>query len=193
MEIKSQMTNHKPKVGYLICNLGSTGTGKSKLIDDMINKGVKVLVFDFQNEYTIPTLSECHKSKNYNQIRFPAIDHTIEEFMDFVKAKGINKGYTVVIEEATGVFSSHRSKEFEVVILSKRHYLTHFILNFHSLHKVPPFIVDYTDAFVLRKTMDFEKNVKSKFPKIYDDWEKIQLSENIYEKKVIYWSSLTKY
>ncbi len=171
---------------FLICNVGSTGTGKSTLInDDFIDKGRKILVYDFQNEYKdLP----YYNGKNLTgQMRYHG---SLVMFQRLIKT--LPKGYTVVIEEATGVFSGKAGQSFIEMILSKRHHARIYICNFHSLHRIPKNLVEFCDLLVLRKTGDFGSDVKSKFPHLYDEWLQIKKSSNKYEKRTYTLSNLTQ-
>lgn len=182
------------KIGYLVLNVGNTGTGKSTMIKKIIDTGARVCVYDFQGEYEdLPTFKEALINKNFKQFRFIGADTSIESFMEFVHKHLVFKGYNIIIEEATGVFNSSRSDEFTRLILSKRHHLTSYILNFHALQRVTPSIYEYCDILYLRKTGDFEKNIKNKFPNIFEDWNEIKKSQNKYMYKVLYLSTLTAY
>lgn len=171
---------------YLIINAGSTGTGKSTLIKRMLAQSSKFLIFDVQNEYDgIP----IYNGKILPKMRFCKND--IIKFIDLVKR--LDKGYNVFIEEATGFIKGRSSLDFIKLVLSKRHLKINFILNFHSLHRVPLDLVEFTDIIYLRKTGDLEKNVKEKFPDILETWKKVKKSPNKYEVRALYLSNLTEH
>jgi hypothetical protein len=172
------------KLGYIIFNVGATGTGKSEIIRNLIKEGRKIFVYDLQNEYELPEF-RC------NQYRFSGKTKSIDDFMcEVVKLEGT--GYTIVIEEATGVFSSSRSKEWERLILSKRHDKLTYILNFHTLHKIPPFLFTYADLLILRKTGDFIHDIKKKFPQFLEIVQELEISKNLFDYRIIKLSNLVK-
>lgn len=170
---------------YLTLNVGGTGTGKSTYVYDLIKKGVRLFIFDVQNEYT--EVPYFNKDQPCKQMRYYG---DFEKFLDIVEK--LPKGFCVVVEEASGEFSSNVGQRFTKIILSKRHTMTSWVLNFHGLQMIPPRICTYKDVILLRKTGDYEKDVQKKFPELVDIWKKIRSSKNRYEKKIIYCSNLTQ-
>ena len=171
---------------YLILNIGSTGTGKSTLVnEEFIGKGRKVFIFDQQNEY--PQLAWYDKKNIQPQMRFFG---AISEF--YSAWKTLPKGYTIVVEEATGIYSGRASQEVITFILSKRHIKMNFVCNFHFLHAVPKNMASFADIIFLRKTNDFEMDVKKKFPQFLNDWKEVNADPNKYAFKELRVSNLTK-
>lgn len=172
---------------YLVANVGGTGSGKSTLLKKMMSQRSigKIFIFDVQNEYEdIPP----YKGEILPKMRF--IGMNIEGFIDVVKK--LPKGYWIFIEEATGFFRGRSSKDFINIILSKRHIKQNFVLNFHTLHRIPIDIVEFTDIIYLRKTLDIEDNIKKKFPNILETWKSIKRSPDPYEMRALYMSNLTE-
>ena len=171
---------------FLFCNVGSTGTGKSKFIaDEFLNKNRKVFIYDFQNEYKNLPIYNGQKPIP-NQCRFFGDFGVFEKLI-----RSLPKGYTIVIEEATGIFSGKTGQSFIQLILSKRHHSKNYVCNFHSMHRIPKNLAEFCDVLILRKTGDFGKDVKDKFPHLYKDWLELKSSSDKYEKRIYYLSNLT--
>lgn len=171
---------------YLIINVGSTGTGKSTLVNkEFVDKGRKVFIFDQQNEYS--QLAWYDKAAIKDQMRFFG---SMEDF--YAAWKTLSKGYTIVVEEATGIYSGRVSKEVITFILSKRHIKMNFVCNFHFMHSVPKNLMSFADLLYIRKTGDFEMDVKKKFPQYLETWREINASSDPYEHRMIKVSNLTK-
>ncbi len=170
---------------YLILNVGSTGTGKSTMIFETMKTANRVLVYDYQKEYTdLPV----YKDQILPQMRFTG---SMPDFLELVK-KVRGKGFVVVIEEATGVFESRINIDSTRLLLSKRHDKTSYILNFHSMQDVPPKIWRYTDLLYLRKTNDMSKDIRKKYPTLFNSWVAVSNDSNRYACKVLKISNLTR-
>lgn len=170
---------------YLIVNVGSTGTGKSQYIRNLIKQGKRIFIYDVQNEYGNVDVFDPLRPKN--QMRYYG---EFSRFLDIVDK--LPKGYIVAVEEATGVFDSKIGLRFTNMILSKRHSGITYIVNFHLMQYIPPKLVGFMDVLILRKTGDFEKNIEKKFEPYLSDWKKIKASEDVYLKKIYYCSNLTQ-
>ena len=162
----------------LITIAGATGTGKSTIAKKIVNTSKHCLVFDRQNEYEgIPY---------YNGTILPRM-RFFGDFTEFTEiAKGL-KGYTIVAEEATGIFSGRASKSFNDILLSKRHTNNTFILIFHSIHRIPMNLYEFTDVFIMHKTNDIIDNVRKRYPNIYKSFVEVNNSQNkdYHYKKII--------
>lgn len=170
---------------YLILNVGSTGTGKSTLIKEVIRTKRRVFVFDYQNEFIdLPIFL----GKPIDKMRYVG---ELTDFMGIVE-KLHGGGYYVVIEEASGLFESRIKSDYTKMLLSKRHTKTNYILNFHSLQDVPPKIWRYSDLLYMRKTNDMVKDVKKKFPQLLNVWGSVYNDKNVYSFEVVKLSNLTK-
>lgn len=156
----------------VIVNVGFTGTGKTVGTKEII-KGLHVplFIYDVNNEY-----------KEFSGA-------VIKPFEQFLAEANLKKNTCIVFEEAT-IFFSHASstKEIMELLVRKRHSKNLIILNFHSLRKVPLFILDFTDYLILRKTNDNPENIRKKFEdyeKIYSAFQQINSSKNKFENQFI--------
>lgn len=166
--------------------VGETGSGKSTMAKRAIQKESHVIVYDVQNEYGLPYF------KKDNQLRgkfaLSPIDFKFPQFVKFVTHA---KGYHFVIEEATGIFYSKVGQEFIDAVLGKRHTGNTFHIIFHSLNRIPIRIYEFADRIYLFKTNDLEKNVKSKYPDMLEDFHKLQKAPK-YACKIFNQSNLVK-
>ena len=138
--------------------IGRRGCGKttlSKKLMDMRPKGMPVLIYDVNHEY-----SEYH-------------DQEIEDFVIFlskISDESVKKTY-ILIEEATIFFSTHsRFEEMMYVLVLARHSGNIIQLNFHSFSSVPKNIYHLLDYVTVFKTNDSEKDVTDRFdnPKVFE-------------------------
>lgn len=170
---------------YLILNVGSTGTGKSTQVFEAMRTASRVLVYDYQGEYTdLPV----YQGKVLARMRFVG---DMPDFLELVqRIKG--KNFLVVVEEASGCFESRIKTDATKLFLSKRHHKTNYILNFHSMQDVPPKIWRYSDLLYLRKTNDMTKDIKKKFPSLVNTWVSVVNDPDRYKCEVLKLSNLTR-
>jgi hypothetical protein len=153
----------------LICIAGATGTGKSTMAKKIVNTSKHVFIYDRQNEYDgIPYYS----GQVLPRMRF------FGDFAEFTEIAKNVKGYTIVTEEATGIFSGRASRQFIDIVLSKRHTNNTFILIFHSIHRIPMNIYEFTDVFIMHKTNDIIDNVRKRYPNIYKSFIEVNNVNN---------------
>jgi hypothetical protein len=160
--------------------IGSTGSGKTHLAKQLIQKYPQICIYDVQNEYGLKPFDAKNNNKRF---QLPNNIYTFKDFCIFTQRL---KGYCFVIEEATGLFSGRIGETFKQSILSKRHTQNRYILIFHALHRVPTQIYEFADYVYLLKTNDLEKNVKSKYPHIYEDFKKLNKKETPKYSKILY-------
>lgn len=173
--------------GKLKVIAGTTGTGKTSVSMREFDLCKYGLVYDFQNQWhtlkyyddngneivkdgckLVKTVSDLSKTR----MRLSPENFGIYEYIHIIKNL---RGFTMVIEEATGLFPNGRiPQEFIKTILSKRHTQNDFILVFHALHRVPYQIFEFIDELYLFNTYDDENNIKKKFNKIYPEWRHVQ-------------------
>lgn len=187
------------KEGTLDIFCGRTRTGKTSEAMKRIADEKKVFCYDFQNHYEnltyfnegnkvtqegltlVRTMSDFDEQVNKNRngrLRVSPVDFDINKYLAISK---VMRGYTMLIEEATGLFPNGRiSQDMIEQVLSKRHTGNSFIFIFHSMHRVPPQMYEFIDSLYLFKTNDLEKNMKSKFPTMIENgtFRRIQNEKN---------------
>lgn len=187
--------------GQLKVFAGRKGTGKTSLCMKEFSPIKSGIVYDFQNhwgELTYYNEGEKITEPGCRLIRNPAEikvgeklrvspeNFNIHNFTAMIKHF---KGFTFVFEEATGLFPDGRiSQELIQETLSCRHTGNNFYFVFHSLHRVPPQLIEFINELYLFQTYDNEVAIKKKYSKIFDQWRKIQVmgeSNPYYYEKII--------
>ena len=169
----------------VIC--GCTGSGKTSIAMKEFDPVKSGLVYDFQNHWGKLVfydekgekiekpgckLIRSHTELSKLRLRVSPENFDINSFIHIVKHL---RGFTMVIEEATGLFPNGIiSQDLIKLVLSKRHSKNDFIFVFHALNRIPPQFIEFINELYLFNTYDLWRNVRSKFPKIYDDWRRIQ-------------------
>jgi predicted kinase len=116
---------------HIIC--GSSQTGKSTYIKELIKDKSNVFIFDVQNEYK----NGC---KNTD----------IDVFLN--KAVKLTN-YIIVFEEATLFFTTKtRSNHLYNLLISKKHKNNYILLIFHSFADLPKYIRNYAQYITIFKT-----------------------------------------
>lgn len=160
----------------LITIAGSTGTGKSTMAKKIVNASKQVFIFDRQDEYDdIP----YYEGKILPRMRFFG---SFDEFIDILSTL---RGYTVIAEEATGIFSGRAGKSFIDIVLSKRHTNNTFVLVFHSIYRVPLNLYEFTDQFIIHKTNDQPDMVKKKYPNLLRAFMDVNRMQDKHAKKIV--------
>lgn len=156
-----------------IINVGNTGTGKTTETKNILNefKNKPVFIYDVNKEFT----------EFYNGVFL--------RFKDFLKQAVLKENTVIVFEEATIFFKHNGSSDMiGEMLVRKRHTQNVFIFNFHALHQVPIFILDFANYVILRKTNDVPSLIQKKFEsfdKIYNSFLILQNSQNKFEKQFI--------
>ena len=147
----------------MVCSIviGATGTGKSDFIKDNFCKDERLMVYDYQS-HDYKELDIYDAKLDQKRFRIRGRDMDIETFFDVYNERIKYRGFTAIVEEATGLFSSSKDKEFTKLLLSKRHVKTNWVLCFHSVQDVPRSVLRFADWIILKKTMDIDSDVKLK-------------------------------
>ena len=143
--------------GYVIINIGGTGTGKStrtlNLLKQFCSKKARSpktpFIFDVHGEYHKLKIPNCDMSFD------------LKGFLN----KATTKTKTCIVFEEASIFFKHQStgEDLFKLMVRKRHQENIIILNFHTLRKVPLYILDYTDTIYLGVTNDNQKIIFQKF------------------------------
>jgi adenylate kinase family enzyme len=156
---------------YNILIIGRTGSGKTTLAKSLM-KNRKHLVFDVNNEYDgFNVWSEVTQTDEF-------LNHCLNNIRNSI----------VMIDEASIFFNNRKySDKLNHLLVKKRHHNNIYILNFHSLRKVPLYIIDFLDFCYLKKTNDTEKILdKYDFNEDFKTaFKEVQQSENQYFYKCI--------
>ena len=152
--------------------VGNTGTGKTTFVKQFLRgNSQKKFIYDINNEY-----------------RGEFIFRTKDNIKDFIKEVKVQENSTILFEEATIFFRHHNTGE-EVInlLVRKRHTKNVIVFNFHALHQVPIILFDFCNYLVLKKTNDFEENIRKyiKNPVIFEAYKKVKNSENNFEQEII--------
>lgn len=156
-----------------IINVGNTGTGKTTETKNILCefKDKPFLIYDVNLEFT-----EFYKSP-------------LLKFKDFLN-EAVKKTNTVIVFEEATIFFKHNGSTDLIaeMLVRKRHTNNTFIFNFHALHQVPIFILDFANYLILRQTNDVPSLISKKFEsfeKIFQAYEYLQANNNKFEKQFI--------
>lgn len=157
---------------YLILIIGHTGQGKTPYVNKFLHnkhlppalpnvkgkyttteKSLYQYIFDVNNEYTFPD----------DQRTCPQMRHTGYDVKAFIKKASELKRYNVVMEDATGFLQGKQELDFRRMISAKMFTQNNYIILFHSVTDVPPFLMRMSNIVVLFKTLDNVKEVERKF------------------------------
>lgn len=135
----------------IVCIAGSTGTGKTLFLKNIIkNLNDKVYILDPQDEYNEKFLiSKIIKVKYFETI-YKLLNSDIQNT-------------TFVIEEASMFFTHAEDRQIIRKLVSNRHDNNNFFFVFHSLRKIPNFIIDFIDYLILFQTNDQQQTILRKF------------------------------
>jgi len=161
---------------YLYFIIGRPDEGKSYFIKQYLktNKNSPCLVFDVENEYKFLTSDK-------SQRRSRDIDLDMKKFIEICE----KKTYTIcVFEESTGYFRGNVGDKLVKLIQRRKHTKNTFLFVFHSIHSIPPAIIDFASYVVLFKTNDNLVQVKQKFPFLIPYYLKLQ-NKPLHSKLII--------
>jgi Cdc6-like AAA superfamily ATPase len=153
---------------------GSTGTGKTTFVKNIL-KGVNIplFIYDVNNEYS----------------EFPNTNKNNFDFKKFTIDANTKISTCIVYEEATIFFSHGGSTEHvRSQLVRKRHTKNLFVFNFHALHQVPMYLLDFCDLLVIKKTKDNSKLIFDKFKyneNIIEAYQAIKEDSNKYAQRLI--------
>ena len=124
--------------------VGAKGTGKTTAVKNAIQAaGLPVFIYDINQEY--------------GSLPVPSMD-------EFTEQASRLKRCTIVFEEATIFFSTRgRSENLLKILVQSRHNKTITILVLHSLRAVPVYILELSNAMILKNTNDNPTAVEGKF------------------------------
>lgn len=173
--------------GKLKVVAGRTGTGKTSKVMEILSQEKSCFVYDFQKHYH--ELKWFDETGHIHQEEGLTLVNNINEFdkearggnlklrvppsfgiYHYLAVANVMEGFTMAIEEATGLFPNGRiPNEMVEMILSKRHTGNDWILVFHNMHRVPIQLYEFIDELYLFKTNDVERNIKAKFPVLLEN------------------------
>ena len=154
--------------------VGSTGTGKTTFVKKILSEvNTPLFIFDVNNEY------KEFPNKNYNH----------SDFKKFTSDANMKTNHCIVYEEATIFFLHGGSTELiRSQLVRKRHTKNLFVFNFHALHQVPMYLLDFCDLLVIKKTNDNSKLIFDKFKyneNIIEAYQAIKDDSNKYALRLI--------
>jgi DNA helicase HerA-like ATPase len=167
--------------------VGMTGTGKNYNLDVMFLRKMpskKKYIADVSREYNIPFYGIDNFMEKLVQQKITVMPDKTKRIELITKVKDS----LIVIDEATLFFDSHKNKELEHLLVSKRHDNNFIILLFHSLSDFPPTIKRKIDYIVLLKTADDEPAIIKKFGRdtiVHKCFLELQESPNLHDKRII--------
>ena len=171
--------------------VGYTGTGKTKGILRVIESHPekKTVIYDIQNEPKykafprLPSLDLVRKMKkgiyryfdsNWQQVITDLKDHF---------SKGL-----LILEDSSKYLPANEFKPLYDMLVSKRHVHVDIVMTFHSLNRVPRYILENADTLVLFKTGDnLEHHLKKlpRFDMIRREFDRLEAHSNPYESSII--------
>lgn len=131
----------------LLIIVGKTGAGKTSYAKNILSTlKRRSFIYDINNEY-----------KMFYNAPFVPFNEFLANIMPV-------KNSVILIEEAS-IFLRHNNVKENLInkICRKRHENNFYILNFHSLRKIPIYIFDFCDYLTLFKTNDAPTFVETKY------------------------------
>ncbi len=158
--------------------IGAPGMGKSPFVRTMI-EGKRCLIADWQNEYGVRTKYPGQKpvglSDNVNTERARYTGNDVDAFLKICEGK---KNTIIVFEEATAFFTGKTEKNLRRFMINRYHTGNVSLFLFHSIQSVPPFMFSTSNYVVLFKTIDIEKNINAKLPRLLEPYQRLQQLPN---------------
>jgi len=129
-------------LGNIHIIVGMTGTGKTTHVKSLIKSLDinKVLIYDTNREYLL--------------------ENNLPDFIDFLQMLINARNKVVIIEDAT-IFLKKRgyTAEIEKSMVQRRHTSNYIFLLFHSINKIPSYIIELANIITIFKTGDKIDNV----------------------------------
>ena len=158
--------------GMVLIVAGSTGTGKSTFIKELIKTvserthKKEVLIFDFQGEH-----SDVQGTKIIPNINLP-VKIAKEKFFNLFL---LRKNSCIVFEEAR-IYCKHQDLNEEMIkkLVGKRHDSNTIIFSFHALRQIPLWLLDYTDFIFLKHTIDTNVARFNEYPDILEAYKMLK-------------------
>jgi hypothetical protein len=168
----------------MLLAVGQPGSGKSHFVKTQIlNKVENLYIFDVYN-YEYPQLEAVEPDKykkglaKYTGTDTDLLFKSIEKY----------RNTCFVCEDATIFLDNHKkTEEFKKVVYGRRHSNIFIVLLFHSLNRIPVWLMEQTNILVLLKTQDEFKRIEKKFsnPKIIKAFKFLEASKNKHEKVIL--------
>jgi len=166
----------------LITVVGLNGAGKTRVILEMIDKyqDGKVLIYDRQQEAEymkfaeIPVAGIPHMKSGKYKVR----GSEWEEILTTLNSTPYEEGL-IVLEDSSSYLPKHENKALMDMFVSRRHRGIDIVLTFHSINRIPPYVLENMDTLILFKTNDNpQAHIKQSVPRpdlmlrFYDQVEK---------------------
>lgn len=156
-------------MSIVILNVASKKKGKTTKTKQLLNSNnLPKFIYDVNKEY-----KEFGKGAVFM------------DFEQFLKEATKKVGHAIVFEEAF-IFLSHHSqqKEMKELLVRTRHTKNFIILNFHAVHQIPMWVLDFVNFLIIGKTNDKLKWMLSNYSdtEILEAWQFAQEHENVYCK-----------
>lgn len=129
----------------IFCIIGSRGMGKTHYIKTEILPNVKnFLIYDLYGEYTEYKYIKDIKENGRILSDFEHLKNNITKIR--------NKNF--IFEDSTIFLNANLGRDIKNILVSCRHYNNNLFFLFHSLSRVPNFLIEQTDYFILFKTQE---------------------------------------
>ncbi len=154
----------------IICIIGYRGTGKTNYIKTQILPNVKnYLIYDLYGEYKELKYINNIKENGRLQSDFEHLKANITQIR--------NKNF--VFEDSTIFLNANLGRDIKNILVSARHYNNNLFFLFHSLSRLPNFLIEQTDYFVIFKTQEKADNLQKKYPEsIIKTFKNVQNAKN---------------
>lgn len=153
----------------LIVLVGLNGAGKTVAILEMMKsfQHGKILIYDRQLEPEYSRFAEIsldlvkHMQKGTYRVTGTDWQEIITRLNEIPFDEGL-----LILEDSQSYLTSQEYKPLSDILVSRRHRGTDITLCFHSLNRVPPYVLEAMDTLVLFKTNDNpEAHIKQSIPR----------------------------